>query len=105
VENQKQVFHFPIPLRDDDLGFLSSERSGLRPPRSPLRGAPNTITKSEQQIHTEQKGTFPRPPTPQIFRIILYWKRKSISGSFFDWNMLTSGAGPAFSPDCLGHGL
>ena len=88
VENQKQVSHFPIPLRDNDLCSLSPEPNGLRPTKPPLRGAPGTVAESGQQLHAEQKGAFPRPPTPQVFRIILYWKRKSISGSSFDWNML-----------------
>jgi hypothetical protein len=92
VENQKQVSHFPIPPRDDELGFLSPERSGLRPPRQPLRGEPNTIAESRQQVKTKWKGAFPRPPAPHVSRIILYWKRKPISGSSFDWNMLDAGS-------------
>jgi hypothetical protein len=90
VENQKQVSHFPIPPCDDEHGFLSPERSGLQPPKPPLRGATNTIAKSQQQVKTQWKGALPRPPAPQVLRIILYWKRKSISGSSFDWNMLGS---------------
>jgi hypothetical protein len=93
VENQKQVSHFPIPPRDDELGFLSPERSGLRPPRQPLRGEPNTIAESRQQVKTKWKGAFPRPPAPHVSRIILYWKRKPISGSSFDWNMLLRASG------------
>jgi hypothetical protein len=89
VENQKQVSRFPIPPRNDELGFLSPERSGLRPPRQPLRGEPNTIAESRQQVKTKWKGAFPRPPAPHVSRIILYWKRKPISGSSFDWNMLS----------------
>jgi hypothetical protein len=46
VENQKQVSHFPIPLRDDNPELSSPERSGLRPPRPPLRGEPDSIAES-----------------------------------------------------------
>jgi len=34
VENQKQVFHFPLPLRDYDPGCLFKHAGGLRPRRS-----------------------------------------------------------------------
>jgi hypothetical protein len=73
AENQQQVSHFSLTPRDDDYGFAILNPGGLR--RLYRRFA-------------RQKGTIPQPPTPPIFRIILYWKRKTISGSFFNWKML-----------------
>src|SRR5579875_1672730 len=35
-----------------------------------------------------EKEAIPQPPAALIFRIILYWNRNSISGSFFDWKIL-----------------
>jgi hypothetical protein len=38
VENQQQVSHFPLPLRDDICGLDSSELASLRLRTTPLRG-------------------------------------------------------------------
>ena len=41
VENQKQVSHFPIPLRDYDSGsLLKTTKPGYRPPTRRRRSAP-----------------------------------------------------------------
>jgi hypothetical protein len=58
-------------------------------PYEKLKSLPEA-EQSGQQLHAKQKGAFPWPPTPQVFRIILYWKRKSFSGSSFDWKMLAA---------------
>jgi hypothetical protein len=44
VENQKQVFHFPVGLRDYDYGSdLTKRAGGLRPRRTALRAASGVI--------------------------------------------------------------
>jgi hypothetical protein len=59
VENQKQVSHFPAPARDDN---------------------PCSI---EPKIQRKDVGRC-AASAAQNLRIILYWKPRSISGSFFD---------------------
>jgi hypothetical protein len=50
VENQKQVSHFPLALRDDDYGTKFTERaSGLRPRRAALRAASGVIVVDKEK--------------------------------------------------------
>jgi len=66
VENRKQVFHFPIPLRDDEYGLCvqtqTQPASGLRPARP----------KTRKEIRNSGQG---------IFRLIPHWDESLISGS------------------------
>jgi len=44
VENQKQVSHFSIPLRDYDYGSdITEHAGGLRPRREAIRAASGAI--------------------------------------------------------------
>jgi len=67
VENQPQVSHFPRPARDGDGCFI------------------------EPKIKEKEVGRC-AASAHLNFRIILYWKPKPISGSFFDWKMLIAPA-------------
>ena len=49
-------------------------------------GLPLVGTESIKNL--ARKELFPSLLNPPHFRIILYWKRIPISGSFFDWKML-----------------
>jgi hypothetical protein len=42
-------------------------------------------------VHIIERRFHPNFLLP-VFRIILYWKRFPVSGSFFDWKMLASSA-------------
>ena len=59
------------------------------PPDSHIPTAGHTtVYISSQPGTTERNRPLRALLTPNPFRIILYWNRSQLSGSFLDWNML-----------------
>ena len=87
VENQRAVFHSPP---------RSSRRRRLAPPKSKTK--PSGVPPERQE-----KGRHYPLVRRCLFSIILHWKRKSISVSFFDWKMLLLLRRQAATGNANGH--
>ncbi len=95
---RREISTFPQPRRPHLTSRIHTPKTekNWRPWKSgnPRSGFPlfhrrkSPAAQGGKRQNNLKKGGIPPLRSTPTFRIILHWNQKSISGSFFDWNML-----------------